>query len=169
MQRSIFAARKLSVRLNGLGQNTRKFSEYFHPFPSTAATPDGLYLMHAVKDSEFSTVKAALESGVDPNFRAEENLTPLMVAAESNKLPIVQTLIRHGADVNLQDDLGETALMKAARSAHKEVVELLLREGAQTDIFNYEQMTAREATLDVEVDEMLAGTAKLDSTEANFN
>jgi len=59
--------------------------------------------------------------------------------------------------------------MKAARSAHKEVVELLLREGAQTDIFNYEQMTAREATLDVEVDEMLAGTAKLDSTEANFN
>ena len=72
MQRSVFAARKLSVRLNGLGQNTRKFSEYFHPFPSTAATPNGLYLMHAVRDSEFSTVKAALESGVDPNFRAEE-------------------------------------------------------------------------------------------------
>ena len=65
--------------------------------------------------------------------------------------------------------LGETALMKAARSAHKDIVELLLHEGAQTDIFNYEQMTAREATLDIEVDEMLAGTAKLDSKEATFN
>ena len=58
--------------------------------------------------------------------------------------------------------------MKASRSAHKEVVELLLKKGAQTDILNYEQMTAREATLDVEVDEMLSGDHRID-VEANFN
>lgn len=65
-------ARRLSGRIHGLSRNARNFSEFFHPFPSTAATPDGLYLMYAVKDNEFSTVKAALESGVDPNFRCEE-------------------------------------------------------------------------------------------------
>lgn len=69
MKRSTIMVKSLSGGLHG---NTRKLSEFFHPFPSTSATPDGLYLMHAVKDSEFSTVKAALESGVNPNFRSEE-------------------------------------------------------------------------------------------------
>lgn len=66
--------------------------------------------------------------------------------------------------------LGETALMKAARTSHKDMVDLLLRKGALADILNYEQMTAREATLDVEVDELLAASAaKKDSSEALFN
>lgn len=58
--------------------------------------------------------------------------------------------------------------MKASRSAHKEVVNILLKNGAQTDILNYENMTAREATLDVEVDQMLSGEPK-ESLEADFN
>jgi hypothetical protein len=58
--------------------------------------------------------------------------------------------------------------MKASRSAHKEVVDLLLKKGAQTDILNYEHMTAREATLDVEVDEMLSGDHRI-GVEAKFN
>jgi len=58
--------------------------------------------------------------------------------------------------------------MKASRSAHKEVVDTLLKHGAQTDILNYEHMTAREATLDVEVDKMLSGNPK-DGLEAEFN
>jgi hypothetical protein len=47
--------------------------------------------------------------------------------------------------------------MKASRESHKEVVKILLDNGAQADLLNYEQMTAREATLDVEVDEILSG------------
>jgi hypothetical protein len=46
--------------------------------------------------------------------------------------------------------------MKASRESHKEVVKILLDNGAQADVLNYEHMTAREATLDVEVDEILS-------------
>jgi hypothetical protein len=46
--------------------------------------------------------------------------------------------------------------MKASRESHKEVVKILLENGAQADVLNYEHMTAREATLDVEVDEILS-------------
>ena len=48
--------------------------------------------------------------------------------------------------------------MKASRDSHKDVVHILVQHGAQADILNYENMTAREATLDVEVDEMLSKT-----------
>eukprot|EP00598_Pedospumella_elongata_P009185 CAMPEP_0184996762 /NCGR_PEP_ID=MMETSP1098-20130426/57544_1 /TAXON_ID=89044 /ORGANISM="Spumella elongata, Strain CCAP 955/1" /LENGTH=176 /DNA_ID=CAMNT_0027523285 /DNA_START=54 /DNA_END=584 /DNA_ORIENTATION=- len=168
MSFSISMGMRLTGRFRRLGLSLHRFSDLHHLPPSTETTP-GYCLVRAVRDNGLSTVKAALESGVDPNFRSEENVTPLMIAAESNEFSIAAMLIQYGAGVNLQDDLGETALMKAARSAHKDIVELLLHEGAQTDIFNYEQMTAREATLDVEVDELLAGTGDLNDSEAVFN
>ena len=52
--------------------------------------------------------------------------------------------------------LGETALMKAARECHKDVTGVLLKYGAQADILNYENMTARDVTLDEDIDKLLA-------------
>jgi ankyrin repeat protein len=57
---------------------------------------------------------------------------------------------------------GETALMKASRESHKDMVKMLLDNGAQADILNYENMTARESTLDVEVDDILSSTKGTD-------
>ncbi len=60
--------------------------------------------------------------------------------------------------------------MKASRNNHKEVVETLLENGALTDVLNYEQMKARDTTLNVEVDEMLAATEDtVKGKEERFN
>ena len=60
--------------------------------------------------------------------------------------------------------------MKASRNNHKEVVETLLENGALTDVLNYEQMKARDTTLNVEVDEMLAATEETSKgKEERFN
>lgn len=120
-----------------------------------------------------------------------------MVAAEDNEMPIISLLVKYGADVNLQDDLGkqffpvkvsvccsqfitshlnvlfttgETALMKASRNNHVQVVSLLLDQGAQADILNYENMKARDTTLNVEVDKLLAAEEHVpDHVEKEFN
>jgi ankyrin repeat protein len=78
-----------------------------------------------------------------------------MLAAEYNKVDMMHELIDHGADLNLQDDFGDTALMIAAREKNKEASDLLVEAGAQVDILNYENMTAADATLDVEIDEKI--------------
>lgn len=46
--------------------------------------------------------------------------------------------------------------MKAARECHKDIVQKLLRSGAQMDVLNYEQMNARDVTLNAEIDKILA-------------
>jgi len=50
---------------------------------------------------------------------------------------------------------GETALFKASQNDHKEAVRILLEANAQKDVLNYEQMAARDVTLDNELDDML--------------
>lgn len=58
--------------LLGSRQVMKNFSEFFHPYPATESTPNGQYLVQAVWDNELETVQQALESGVDPNYRAKE-------------------------------------------------------------------------------------------------
>ena len=132
MSFSISVGMRRAGRFRRLGLSLRRFSDLHHLPPSTETTP-GYCLVRAVRDNGLSTVKAALESGVDPNFRSEEvrpethhscqlsflwfylsflkffslqNVTPLMIAAESNEFSIAAMLIQYGAGVNLQDDLG---------------------------------------------------------------
>ena len=50
---------------------------------------------------------------------------------------------------------GETALFKASQNDHKDAVRILLEANAQKDVLNYEQMAARDVTLDNELDDML--------------
>ena len=64
--------------------------------------------------------------------------------------------------------VGETALLKASRESHKKIVDELVKRGAQKDILNYEQMIARQATLDVRIDAVLAGVPLEESTEPLF-
>ena len=48
------------------------------------------------------------------------------------------------------------------------IVDELVKYGAQKDILNYEQMVARQATLDVRIDAVLAGVPPEESTEPVF-
>lgn len=70
----------------------------------------------------------------------------------------------------MKTDEGETALMKASRNNHVQAVSLLLDQGAQADILNYENMKARDTTLNVEVDKLLAAEEHVpDHMEKEFN
>ena len=71
MSFSISVGMRRAGRFRRLGLSLRRFSDLHHLPPSTETTP-GYCLVRAVRDSGLSTVKAALESGVDPNFRSEE-------------------------------------------------------------------------------------------------
>ncbi len=58
-------------------------------------------------------------------------------------------------DTCFQFHSGETALMHAARLNCRDAVTWLVLAGAQTDITNYDDMRARDMTLDAEIDEVL--------------
>lgn len=51
--------------------------------------------------------------------------------------------------------LGQTALFKASQNDHKDAVRILLEANAQKDVMNYEQMKARDVTLNNDIDDML--------------
>ncbi len=46
-------------------------------------------------------------------------------------------------------------MIAASRENCKNAVKVLVEAGAQADVINYEQMTAADTTLDVEIDETL--------------
>lgn len=50
----------------------RVFSEFYAPYPKTNHVADGHYLVQAVIKGDVHTVEDSLNSGVDPNYRAEE-------------------------------------------------------------------------------------------------
>ena len=51
--------------------------------------------------------------------------------------------------------VGQTALFKASQNDHKDAVRILLEANAQKDVMNYEQMKARDVTLNNDIDDML--------------
>lgn len=55
-----------------LRRKTRNFSEFFESYPSTKVVPDGQYLVNAVLAHDIGTVVDILDSGINPNFRAEQ-------------------------------------------------------------------------------------------------
>ena len=60
--------------------------------------------------------------------------------------------------------------MKASRNNHVQAVSLLLDQGAQADILNYENMKARDTTLNIDVDKLLAAEEQVpDHMEKIFN
>jgi hypothetical protein len=50
----------------------RAMSEFYSPYPKTKGVRVGHYLVNAILQSDKHTVFDILESGVDPNFRAEQ-------------------------------------------------------------------------------------------------
>lgn len=65
-------------------------------------------LCEAVRWSRVALIKEMLSSGVDPNLRKPDGITPLMLCS---KRSIGELLLKHGAEVNAQDQNGRTPLV----------------------------------------------------------
>ncbi|HEU0200816.1 MAG TPA: ankyrin repeat domain-containing protein [Burkholderiaceae bacterium] len=94
---------------------------------------------------QLETLRALLESGVDPNTRDAEGLTPLMlvVRGRTESPAAIKALLDRGADVHAKCDCsacdprsgsqGCNALMIAASVGHREIVQILLGAGARVN------------------------------------
>lgn len=103
--------------------------------PAQAVNMD-LYFQSAL-EGDFNSVRDALDNGVDPNSKDENNRTALMLSAYNGHEAIVRLLIEKKADVNLVDEANRNALMFAASGPFNATVSTLLEAGA--DINNVDK------------------------------
>jgi ankyrin repeat protein len=84
----------------------------------------------SAKSGDVITVLA--KAGADPNFRTDDNKTPLLIAASVNTNDsVIKSLIKAGADIEAKDNKGNTALMTAAwENSNPKVINELVKAGA---------------------------------------
>lgn len=99
---------------------------------SPTATPQDL--RSASLNGQLTSVRHALEQGVDVNAADESGNTPLMLAAYNGHTEVVRRLLETGADLRAQNTEGRTALMFAATGSFSETVEVLLEAGADPNV-----------------------------------
>lgn len=75
-----------------------------------------------------------LTSGIDPDTRDSEGLTPLMVAAYVNDPEIIDLLLSKGANINAYDNKGCTALVYAVFGKAHLSIETLFKKGATRSV-----------------------------------
>jgi hypothetical protein len=89
-------------------------------------------LLLTLRQNEFASAKALIDSGADVKALDAGGSTTLMWAAGSDTpdMEVIGDLIRRGVDVNAANKAGETALGWALRRGYTPVVELLKKHGA---------------------------------------
>lgn len=122
-------------------------------------------LLHHARNGNAEEVRKLLEAmaraevvaDIDCKGRSKSNLgwTPLHLACYFGHKQVVQDLLKAGAKVNMLNDMGDTPLHRAAFTGRKELVMLLLEYNADTTVVNGSGQTAKEATHDKEIRQML--------------
>lgn len=105
-------------------------------------------LVTAVKDGNTAQVQSLLDQGENPNLKAKDGKTVLMLAAYQGHTDIAKLLIDKGADVNAKDSDGKTALMYAAQQGNIDVAKLLLENGADINAVDNNGKTALQIAQD---------------------
>jgi ankyrin repeat protein len=91
-------------------------------------------LHHTVAQGWSALAGVLLERGADPNARAVDGRTPLLLAADHDDLDSARVLLGRGARVNAATSSGITGLMLAAGRGHMDMVTLLLEQGADPNL-----------------------------------
>lgn len=79
--------------------------------PVDMRTSDGdSLLMLACSNGHLDTARLLLENGANPDFRNDQQQTPLMAAARSNQGAVIECLLAAGAQASLVDADGHCAL-----------------------------------------------------------
>jgi len=86
-------------------------------------------LIDAAAAGDTRLVQRLIDSGADPDERANDDWTALTVAAREGHVTVVGALLDSGADANRVEGGGNTRLFWAAWGGHSEVAKLLLERG----------------------------------------
>ncbi len=110
-------------------------SEYYYDLLTKIKNSDqesmNYLMLKAVENSNFLTVQALLDGGVNVDVRDDWGSTALMIAANRGSIDTVKLLLDYGADVNAIDyDVVSTPLLAAVSTGHIEIARILLAAGA---------------------------------------
>lgn len=92
-----------------------------------------LLLVQSAKNGEMNVLRMLLRVGLDPNFLACDELSPLHHAAAANQVDAVRLLLDSGATVDLSGSRGETPLCFAAANGSFQGAVALLNRGANVN------------------------------------
>jgi len=90
--------------------------------------------LHLAAKGRPEIVRIFLTHGADPNIKANDLRTPLIVATKNRCLEIVRLLLDYKADITAKDEYGWAALHYAVFEGQGEIIELLLENGADVGI-----------------------------------
>ena len=98
----------------------------------TAGVTDRAF-REAAFTGDLTTVKDAVEKGIDINTADENGTTALMLAAYEGKEQVVEYLLEQSPQVDRRDKLQRTALFYASSGEYPGVVDKLLKAGANAN------------------------------------
>lgn len=78
-----------------------------------------------IKRGDEPALRAALDTGLDPNLANQNGWTLLMLAAVEGNVPIARLLLEKGADPSLRNNKDETALTLATHRGFAQFAEIL--------------------------------------------
>ena len=73
--------------------------------------------------------KLLLKKGANINSKADNGISPLMIAVATSQGEVVHFLVKNGAEINQKSDAGYTALDVAEDSGNEILVQLLKENG----------------------------------------
>lgn len=94
----------------------------------------GTVLYWAAQEKNFEGVKILLEAGANPEIKAINNMTPLVISVQEHHFNITKLLIEAGANIEETNGLGATPLYLASYFGYDDIVKLLLDHGANKNI-----------------------------------
>jgi hypothetical protein len=82
-----------------------------------------------IKRGDEAGLRAALDTGLDPNLANQNGWTLLMLAAVEGDVPIGRLLIERGVGINARNNKDDSALTLATHRGHTLFVDLLALNG----------------------------------------
>lgn len=98
----------------------------------------------SIKENHDQISKMLLDFGAVPHHTDYLENSPLNLAAQQGKTELVSALLAKGADPNHRNMIGETPILTAAREGHDQIAKLLAEAGANTQVTDFNGLTASD-------------------------